>query len=180
MVPGSASARLGAAFAASLTAHVLLAWGLGALLGLPGVDAGGSLAGTTAVAARLLGGEQVAQAPAQPAAAPAGSGGRRAVGTARAPRYLPAAELEARPQIMSRVNPEYPKDLVAGSRGRVVLELFIARDGTLDRVQVARAEPPGRFEDSALKAFSGARFTPGMKNGIPVPSLMRIEVTYGD
>lgn len=144
----------------------LLGWGLAAaLLGLQGA----------------LAGEQVAQAPAKPAASPAGGGIKRAVGIARAGvRYLPASELDVRPQIASRVKPEYPKDLVSGTRGRVILELFIARDGRLDRVQVARAEPAGRFEESALKAFSTARFSPGIKNGIPFPSLMRIEVTYGD
>lgn len=138
-------------------AHTLLVLGLGALLGLPGAIAGG--------------GEQVAQAPAQPRAPSPGRG---------APRYLPASELDTRPQIMTHVQPEYPAELVSGTRGRVVLELYIAQDGTLDRLRVARAEPAGRFEASALKAFSGARFTPAMKKGKPVPSLMRIEVTYGD
>ena len=95
-------------------------------------------------------------------------------------RYWPAEKLDVRPQIRTHVMPEYPKDLPAGVRGRVVLELFIAADGTLDRVRVSRAEPRGRFEHATVKAFSRARFTPGLRKGRPVPSLVRIEVTFGD
>jgi TonB family protein len=97
-----------------------------------------------------------------------------------APHYWAAERLDVRPQIRTHVMPEYPADLPAGVRGRVVLELFIAPDGKLDRIRVARSEPRGRFEQAAVKAFSGARFTPGMRKGKAVPSLLRIEVTFGD
>ena len=94
--------------------------------------------------------------------------------------YWPVDRLEVRPQIKTHVMPEYPADLPAGVRGRVVLELRISADGTLDRLSVARAEPRGRFEQATLKAFSAARFTPGMRKGRAVPSLLRIEVTFGN
>jgi len=94
--------------------------------------------------------------------------------------YWPANRLDVRPQIKTHVMPEYPADLPAGVRGRVVLELRISADGTLDRVSVVRAAPRGRFEQTTLKAFSAARFTPGMRKGKAVPSLLRIEVTFGD
>jgi len=94
--------------------------------------------------------------------------------------YWPANRLDVRPQIKTHVMPEYPADLPAGVRGRVVLELFIAPDGKLDRLRVARAEPRGRFEQAALKAFSAASFSPGRRKGKAVHSLVRIEVTFGD
>lgn len=94
--------------------------------------------------------------------------------------YWPVERLDVRPQIKTHVMPEYPADLPAGVRGRVVLELRISADGALDRVSVARAEPRGRFEQATLKAFSAARFTPGMRKGKAVPSLLRIEVTFGN
>lgn len=97
-----------------------------------------------------------------------------------APHYWAAERLDARPQIRTHVMPEYPADLPAGVRGRVVLELFISADGTLDRVRIVRAEPRGRFEEAALKAFSAASFTPGMRKGKAVASLLRIEVSFGD
>jgi len=96
------------------------------------------------------------------------------------PQYWPTDKLDVRPQIKTHVMPVYPADLPAGVRGRVVLELYIAATGTLDRVRVARAEPRDRFEQAAVKAFSGARFAPGMRKGKAVPSLLRIEVTFGN
>jgi periplasmic protein TonB len=95
-------------------------------------------------------------------------------------RYWGAADLQSRPQIKTHVMPEYPRDLVAGIHGRVVLELYISREGVVDTIRVVRSEPAGRFDDAALKAFSKARFTPGTRKGEAVPSLMRIEVTFGD
>lgn len=174
-------ARLAAALTLSLAAHLLVGWGLSGMLGLPGAP-GGTGGEALAVHARVVAGTQPGHAADGSRRVQVAAAGRSA-GSSRggsAQRYFSASELDARPQIMTRVNPEYPADLVAGVRGRVVLELFLSPAGTLDEIRVARAEPPGRFEDSARKAFSGARFTPGMRKGKPVPCLLRIEVTYGD
>lgn len=96
------------------------------------------------------------------------------------PRYWAAGDLDVRPQVRTHVMPEYPPELVSGTRGRVVLEVLLSAKGTPDRVRVVKAEPPGRFEQSALKAFTAARFTPGLRRGKAVPARLRIEVTYGD
>lgn len=128
------------------------------------MSSGALLARAGAVCLLLLAAGQDASSPA--AAAP--------------PQYRPVAELDVKPQIKTHVMPEYPAEIPAGVRGRVVLELYISSAGTLDRVRVVRAEPPGRFEQTALKAFSAARFTPGVREGKAVPSLLRIEVTFGD
>jgi len=99
---------------------------------------------------------------------------------AAATHYWPPRQLDVRPQIRTHVMPEYPKDLPSGVRGRVVLDVFVSLAGKVDRVSVVRAEPVGRFEQSAVKAFSAARYTPGMRKGKPAPSRLRIEVTFGD
>jgi len=99
---------------------------------------------------------------------------------AAATHYWPPRDLDVRPQVKTHVMPEYPKELPSGVRGRVVLDVFVSITGLVDRVRVVRAEPVGRFEQSAVKAFSGARYTPGMRKGKPAPSRMRIEVTFGD
>jgi protein TonB len=106
----------------------------------------------------------------------AGSGAAQAA----APHYWRTSQLDVRPQVRTHVMPEYPRELVSGTRGRVVLEIYLSATGTPDRVRVVKAEPPGRFENSALKAFTAARFTPGLRKGKAVPVLLRIEVTYGD
>jgi protein TonB len=94
--------------------------------------------------------------------------------------YLALAELDVRPQIKMRVMPQYPEDVLPGTRGRVVLELLIAASGRIDGINVERAEPGGVFEEAAVKAFSGAVFSPAMRRGAPVPALMRVEVSFGD
>lgn len=99
---------------------------------------------------------------------------------AAAPRYWKTAELDSRPQIKTHVMPEYPKDLPSGVRGRVVLDLYVSEVGVVEDIKVVRAEPAGRFEEAAKRAFWPARFTPGLRKGKPVPSLMRIEVSFGD
>jgi protein TonB len=97
-----------------------------------------------------------------------------------APRYRVAADLDVRPQIMSHVMPEYPRNILSGTKGRVVLDLFVSAKGTLDRIHVVKAEPPGRFEQAARQAFAGARYSPGLRKGKPVASRLRIEVSFGD
>jgi len=99
---------------------------------------------------------------------------------AAATYYWPPRQLEVRPQVKTHVMPEYPKELPAGVRGRVVLDLFVSAAGEVDRVVVVRAVPKGRFEESAIKAFRAARFTPGRHKGAAVPSRLRIEVSFGD
>jgi len=170
--------RLAVPVAVSLTAHLLLAWGLD--VGLDGGGVGiGSAVAANSVRANLERGDALAQAPASPATE---NSSRPTAQGARAGRaatdYLPASKLDTRPQVMTRVAPEYPAELVAGIRGKLVLELYVSADGTLDRIRVAQSNLPGPFEASALKAFRGARYAPGMKRGKPVPSLLRIEVNY--
>jgi periplasmic protein TonB len=168
-------ARLGAALAVSLAGHAGIAWYASGLLGSPRAEPGRRPA---PIQARL---SDVIEAVPRPKPAVQGS-----ANVARpAPRlpgeaYIPAEELDVRPLIMTHVMPEYPADIISGARGRVVLRLFISADGTLDNVQVAHAEPRGVFDQAAVDAFARARFTPGKKAGEAVPSLLLIEVTFGD
>jgi len=96
------------------------------------------------------------------------------------PRYWTAKELDVRPQVRTHVMPEYPRDLPSGVRGVVVLDVFVSATGVVDRVSVVRAKPVNRFEQSAVKAFSAARYAPGIRKGKPAPSRLRVEVTYGE
>ncbi|HEX2332892.1 MAG TPA: TonB family protein [Burkholderiales bacterium] len=172
-------ARLGAALAVSLAGHAGVAWYAGGLLAPVRVEPGRRPPFIQARLADVV--QSAAPAHPQPSARP----GRAPGFTQPAPAlpaqpYVPADQLDVRPLIMTHVMPEYPADIVSGARGRVVLQLFISADGALDGLQVAHAEPRGAFEQAALEAFAKARFTPGKKNGEAVPSLVLIEVTFGD
>lgn len=91
--------------------------------------------------------------------------------------YFRAGELDVRPQIRDRVIPVYP-EIAVNLTGRVIVNVFISASGTVDEVAVVRAEPPGIFDESAISAFSAARFTPGMKGHNAVKSLLVLEVNY--
>jgi TonB family protein len=94
------------------------------------------------------------------------------------PRYYAAHELDRRPQIMSNVEPDFPA-LALGPTGRVVLRLYINEAGRVDAVAVESADRTGAFDNAARDAFARAHFLPGMKGGVPVNALMRIEVLFG-
>ena len=118
-----------------------------------------------------------AMAAAQPTPAPP----ERAPGIVLIPpsRYYRAAELDARPQIKTRVMPAFPAvaDL-QGISGTVVINVFISEIGKVDDITVSRAEPAGIFEESAITALRVAEFTPAIKNRKAVKSLVVLEITF--
>ena len=115
-------------------------------------------------------------APPQPAA-PA-KAAPRSTEAPRAPRYLAAHELDRRPQIVSHVEPNFPALALVPS-GRVVLRLYIDEHGSVDSVAAESADRTGAFEAAAREAFAAARFLPGIKDGVPVKALVRLEVLFG-
>lgn len=94
------------------------------------------------------------------------------------PRYFATHELDRRAQIMSHVEPHFPV-LALGPTGRVVLQLYVDEAGSVDTVAVESGDPSGAFEAAAREAFAAARFLPGMKDGVPVKALVRLEVLFG-
>lgn len=94
-------------------------------------------------------------------------------------KYYRTRELDVPPGIMTRVEPQYPE--AAARRllsGKVVLRLFLAESGQVERAEVVKADPPGYFEGAAERAFLAARFSPGMKDGRPVKVQMVLEVAF--
>jgi len=69
--------------------------------------------------------------------------------------------------------------LRSGIEGRVILELFVDRSGTVQRVTILREEPEGRgFGDAAVRAFTGRKGTPAYANGEAVSCRYRYPVTF--
>ena len=192
--PAPASSRLAGALAASLCLHGFL---LASLQAVPRGEPGG----------RLFGGPQTAKAinvqfEATPArtvvldprasaaerpltrhAPPAGNTQTAtqnpAAGLVPPVKYYTALELDRRPQPLEHIEPVYPA-LPLSPTGRVTLALYIGENGEVDRLEVEAADQSGDFAASARKAFGSARFLPGVRNGIEVKSLMRIEVRFGE
>jgi len=64
--------------------------------------------------------------------------------------------------------------------GKVVLRVFLAADGALDRVEVASSSLPPAYDQAAVAAFSRVRFRPGEIQGVAVSSESRFEVGFDD
>jgi TonB family protein len=95
-----------------------------------------------------------------------------------APRYFGADELDTRPQILSHVEPQFPV-LALAPEGRVVLRLYVDEQGRVERIATETDDPGGAFAAAAREAFGGARFLPGVRNGVAVKALLRVEVRFG-
>jgi protein TonB len=72
-----------------------------------------------------------------------------------------------------------PIALRSGIEGRVILELFVDRDGKVQRISVLQEEPKERgFGEAAVKAFTGRQGTPALANGEPVSARYRYPVSF--
>ena len=97
--------------------------------------------------------------------------------------FLPAHRVSAPPSFDQRavaaalVFP--PQALRAGIEGRVMLELFVDRNGIVQHVRILREEPEGRgFGEAAQRVFLGRRGTPAMADGGPVAARFRYPISF--
>jgi TonB family protein len=191
--PAPAANRLAGAFAASLCLHGFL---LASLQAVPRGGPSGQLFGGPQAAksisvqfeapparAVVLDPGAAAERPAPRQTPPAGSpqsvSAIPAAGLLPPVKYYTALELDRRPQPLDHIEPVYPA-LALSPVGRVTLALYIGENGEVDWLEVEAADQTGDFASSARKAFASARFLPGVRNGVAVKSLMRIEVRFGE
>lgn len=88
------------------------------------------------------------------------------------------SELEKRPEVVAQVAPTYPAELrKAKIEGSVTLVFLLSEEG---RVEDPRVENSTRteFEKPALEAVRRWRFRPGMKDGQPVKTHMRLPLRF--
>ena len=72
-----------------------------------------------------------------------------------------------------------PIALRSGIEGRVILELFVDRNGAVQRIIVIKEDPEDRgFADAAVRAFTGKQGAPAKANGEPVSSRFRYPVVF--
>ena len=118
-------------------------------------------------------------APAAPPPAPAAPAPAATITSSVDLTYYGARDLDVQPRPLHKIEPDYPE---AADRqqlsGTLRLQLRLEADGRISDVEVVSATPPGVFDESAIKAFRGARFAPAQKNGRPVRAQVLIEVVY--
>jgi TonB family protein len=82
------------------------------------------------------------------------------------------------PRIQSRVEPEYSEEARKGKlQGSIQLSLVVDLTGTPTQVAVLRPLGMG-LDEKAIEAVSQWKFTPGQKNGTPVPVYTQVEITF--
>jgi TonB family protein len=82
------------------------------------------------------------------------------------------------PRIQSRVEPEYSEEARKGKlQGSIQLSLVVDPTGTPTQVAVLRPLGMG-LDEKAIEAVSQWKFTPGQKNGTPVPVYTQVEITF--
>jgi protein TonB len=68
-----------------------------------------------------------------------------------------------------RIPPDYPPRAVSrGIEGWVKIQFNISSIGTVKDAKVIAADPPGMFDDAALKSISRWRYNPKVEGGVPV------------
>jgi len=97
--------------------------------------------------------------------------------------YLPMYRLSAPPQFDPNAiaaDLVYPAiALRSGIEGRVIVELFVDRTGTVQRTMVLLEDPEGRgFGEAAVKAFANRKGNPATANGEAVSARYRYPVTF--
>ena len=81
------------------------------------------------------------------------------------------------PKRTKSVNPDYPAVARAARvAGVVILEAVIGADGRVTDVRVLRSVP--LLDEAALSAVRQWEYTPTLLNGVPVPVVMTITVTF--
>ena len=84
------------------------------------------------------------------------------------------------PRVLREVKPQYTADAMrAKVQGTVLLECIVQEDGSVGPVKVVRSlDPIFGLDQEAIKAARNWRFTPGMRQGQPVPVIITIELSF--
>jgi len=88
------------------------------------------------------------------------------------------SELERKPEAVSQVAPAYPAELrKAKIDGSVTLAFVLSDEGRVEEPRVENSSRP-EFEKPALDAIRKWRFKPGLKDGQPVRTYIRIPMRF--
>ncbi len=75
--------------------------------------------------------------------------------------------------------PSYPRSSrVAGEEGTAVFDVEISSDALPVRITLVKSSGHGALDEAALEALRKSSYVPAMENGIPVPSVRRVEVRF--
>lgn len=84
------------------------------------------------------------------------------------------------PRLIDETKPHYVADaMVARVHGVVKMEAVVETDGTVGEVRVTRSlDTVHGQDDECVRTVKKWRFKPGTKDGVPVPVVVEVEMTF--
>jgi TonB family protein len=82
------------------------------------------------------------------------------------------------PRLIHEVKPNYTRGAMERRvQGMVEMEAVVRADGSVDRIRIMRSLDPD-LNQMAIQALQQWKFAPGYFNGVPIPTLVRVELTF--
>lgn len=92
--------------------------------------------------------------------------------------YEPGA-LDRKPVARVQKRPDFPFEMRrAGVSGEVVVEFVVDPNGNVQQARAVSATTP-EFADAGVQCIIAWKFSPGMKNGQPVATIMQMPFSFG-
>ena len=89
------------------------------------------------------------------------------------------SEIDLPPQSITRLSTSYPpKARMRRMEGYVQVEFVVGEDGMVSGAMVVDSNPPGVFDQAALRAIECWRFNPGRKHGNPIRVRVRQRIQF--
>ncbi len=104
---------------------------------------------------------------------------RNILGDIAADAAMSEGTVDTKPRVISRSAMEYPKAAAKkGIKGYVIVNLLIAKDGSVEVAKVIASSPAGVFDTVALRAVRSWRFAPAKYKGNPVKVWAKQKVRF--
>jgi TonB family protein len=82
------------------------------------------------------------------------------------------------PSVIRKTDPEYAEEArIAQMSGTVMLSVIVGEDGNVRDIHVERPVGLG-LDDKAIEAVRAWQFKPGLKDGMPVPVAVHVEINF--
>ncbi|MBN2817111.1 MAG: TonB family protein [Campylobacterales bacterium] len=87
--------------------------------------------------------------------------------------------VDVKPKVQSRPPLEYPAEAAKnGIKGYVVINILIAKDGSVELAKVLESQPAGIFDEAALNAVRAWRFSPARYKQKPVKMWAKQKIRF--
>ena len=105
--------------------------------------------------------------------------GKNILGDIAADTAMSEGTVDSKPRVLSRGPLEYPGDAAKKRiKGYVILNLLIAKDGSVEVAKVIASSPAGIFDQAALRGVQSWRFEPAKYKNNPVKVWAKQKVRF--